>query len=1022
MFRLFFIVCLHAVVCPTIICAQQKNYVFQHLTTRDGLSSNYIQSIFQDSKGFYWIGTTSGLQIFDGYNFSQPITAGKDVLSIPYITETKDGTIWVSSASSLYRYSRAANRLIPVTSNTYKPRKTIRVLEDSSGGIWISNSVELYKYNYENETLLEWLKIPLPDFSKTICSIAKNKNENAIWFQNEKKLYKIVPGNKTLTEETTFPYQSSLIWADGQYLWVAFWEQYVCRYNTRTRQKDWFRLPIKLKDSNSSDYGVPVCFARDQRGRLWIGGEGGGLWYFRDVDFDFVQIETDNMKPGSFHYNEVVYAMQVDKEGNFWIGSDRGLNIFNPFYQHFYTINNTDLPTKFISSVASQKLFETSKGDVLIGTEYGGWFQCDSHFKLKKNFSVQLNSSSSYIDSCKTVVKCFAEDKDGRIWIGHRGGVLGIYDPVTGNIKYQRISEFKKSTITSIQCDAIGNMWFSFRDSSNSLIKWDKSAKQYKAYNDSRLKKSEPHQSSILITKQGDIWVQTFGNGVYRFDPVKEKISEIYRDDLPPYKIPTAVQHISSLNDSIVAIASFAEGFFLVNTNNKTCAHLGTGDGLPSNLAKAIVTDSRHNYWVTMLSDLVRMDPRTKQIVSFDEEDGVLNKSFYPGCTRLRDGRLIVLSSTGLLYFYPDSIKFQSPPPDVLITGLQISSKAVLFDSILNANNNKIPLAYDQNFLTIEYVSISYLNRKKNTYFYKLQGLDKDWIQAGTDRNANYTNLNPGKYTFFVRCRNRDGIFSKHTTTLTFIISPPWWRTWWAYCLYALLCGGLVYALYRNQIESMRKVQQSQIKAMVATQEEERKRISRDLHDEVGTKLSALKLFVSSLHEKATNVNNEEIKSLAKSSEQFITEAMQEVRQLLLNLSPTVLEEFGYTIAVEGLINKINETKQIAFTLVVFGMTHRMQKDYELALYRITQELVNNVLKHSAAKNVSLQIGQRDEKIILMIEDDGKGFEVNAHRDGYGLHNLDARTRLMHGTINIDSQPGKGTSVLIEIPYNFNGV
>jgi signal transduction histidine kinase len=235
-----------------------------------------------------------------------------------------------------------------------------------------------------------------------------------------------------------------------------------------------------------------------------------------------------------------------------------------------------------------------------------------------------------------------------------------------------------------------------------------------------------------------------------------------------------------------------------------------------------------------------------------------------------------------------------------------------------------------------------------------------------------------------------------------------------------VLAGAIVYTIHRNHIRALESKQAAQIRVMVATQEEERKRISRDLHDDVGTKLSALKLFLSSLHEKAIYTDNKEIKSLAESSEQFITEAMQDVRQLLLNLSPAVLEEFGYTTAVEGLVNKINETKQIHFSLVVFGMNHRLQKDYELALYRITQELINNVLKHAEAKHVSLQIGVRDGKVILLMEDDGKGFDVAAHKDGYGLHNLDARTKLMHGTITIDSQPGKGTSVLIEIPYNLN--
>jgi signal transduction histidine kinase len=224
------------------------------------------------------------------------------------------------------------------------------------------------------------------------------------------------------------------------------------------------------------------------------------------------------------------------------------------------------------------------------------------------------------------------------------------------------------------------------------------------------------------------------------------------------------------------------------------------------------------------------------------------------------------------------------------------------------------------------------------------------------------------------------------------------------------------------RLEMQQQAATLEIKAMVATQEQERKRISRDLHDDVGTKLSALKLFLSSLREKASVVNNEEIRSLAESSEQFIKEAIQDVRQLLLNLSPAILEEFGYTTAVEVLVNKINEAKQIHFTLIVFGMKQRLPKDYELALYRITQELVNNVLKHAEAKNVALQIGYRDEKIILMIEDDGKGFDVNTHKDGYGLHNLDARTKLMQGTMTIDSKAGKGTSVLIEIPYNFNGI
>ena len=1006
---------------PFSIFAQQQNYVFHHLTSKDGLGSEFIQSIFQDSKGFYWIGTTSGLQKFDGYTFSKPLSAGNDLLPAPYVTETKDGTLWISNYHSLFRYNRKNERFIPIMPEGDKPKMNLRVIEDSDGNIWLINYLFLYKYDAVRGKLIMWLKLPAADPTMSHGAIAFSKDSTIIWVQNGTTLYKISPLKKKIIQQEKMPHQAANLWMDGHYLWISFWTQYLCRYDLITGQKNWFTMPFKISGSKNVNYAVASCFARDETGKLWIGTDGGGLWYFDELSNTVLQIKTDNMKPESFHSNEIVYSITIDKAGSIWVGSDRGINIFNPYTQRFFTIRNTDLPTKGIPSFISQKPFQTSTGDILISTQYGGRLLYDNTFRLKRKFTVIINSSSSNIDKCKTTVSCFAEDKKGRIWVGHPGGLLEIYEPRTGAIKYTRVPEFGKLKICSIQCDTAGNMWFTLRDS-NSLVKWDNSTHQYLMYNDNLLIKSLAQESSIMITKQGAIWVQTFGNGIYRFDPVKEKIAEIYREEEPPYNIPNAVQGISCLNDSVIAVASFVKGFFLFNSNQRTTVPLSTNEGLPSNMARAIATDSEGNFWIAMLSDLVRMNPHTKKIVSFDEEEGVLNKSFTYGFTKTRDGRLMIASSTGLLYFHPDSIKTQPPPPDVLLTGLKINNQPALLDSVLESDNNKVSLAYNKNFLTIDYVSISYLNRKTIQYFYQLKGVDKSWVNAGTQRFASYTNLSPGHYIFKVKCENRDGIPSKKITELSIYIHPPWWFTWWAYTMYALLAGSIVYPLYRNNIHQLKNKQAAQIKAMVATQEEERKRISRDLHDDVGTKLSSLKLFLSSLHEKATNTNNEEIRSLAESSEQFITEAMQDVRQLLLNLSPMVLEEFGYTTAVEGLVNKINETKQIHFNLVVFGMKKRLEKEYELALYRITQELINNVLKHAAAKHVSLQIGQRDKKIILMMEDDGKGFDMNARKDGYGLSNLDARTKLMQGTMTIDSQPGKGTSVLVEIPYNFNGL
>jgi hypothetical protein len=196
-----------------------------------------------------------------------------------------------------------------------------------------------------------------------------------------------------------------------------------------------------------------------------------------------------------------------------------------------------------------------------------------------------------------------------------------------------------------------------------------------------------------------------------------------------------------------------------------------------------------------------------------------------------------------------------------------------------------LTLPYDQNHLTFYFTGTHLDNRDKTRYCYIMEGNDKVWSSITDQAFADYRNLPPGKYTFKVCSRGFNGLWSS-PAIFNFIITPPWWLTWWAYCLYALLAGSIVYTLYRNRINGLKARQAAQIKAMVATQEEERKRISRDLHDDVGTKLSALKLFLSSLKNNAQKKQYQQVDQLASNSEQLINDTIKDVREMLLNLSP----------------------------------------------------------------------------------------------------------------------------------------
>ncbi|MEO7802077.1 MAG: two-component regulator propeller domain-containing protein, partial [Ginsengibacter sp.] len=852
--RLLIIYCCFSSVCYKSL-AQQPSYIFQHLTTKDGLGSNFVQSVFQDSRGLYWVSTTSGLQTFDGYNFSKPLNIGNDLLASSTVIEDRDGLIWISTATSLYRYNRINNQFKLIASESALPEMNFKIYEDAYGRIWLVNRSKIYNVDIDKGRLTVWMELPPGDLALTGAVMAYAKKFNKLWIQNGSTLYEISLLRKEILKKEPMLYQAANMGIESDsILWISSWSQNLCRYNTVSNSKEWFTMPSQRRDSKHVDLGVATCFLQDTTGKVWIGSLDAGLWFFDNKAHKLNQIPTNNLKTEAFHRNEYVYSIMIDKEGAFWISTDDGLNVTNPLQQKFFSLNNTDLPRFEAAAQVCRKPFQTSTGNILLASNYGGWFLYDQHFKFLKRFSAVLSETSTFLDTCKTMANCFTEDKSGNIWIGYNGGLIGIYQPKTGVLEYQMVKEFGKKKVCDIQCDTSGNIWFALRRSDSNLVKWDAKLKKFKIYHDGVLHKLAAQESSILITKDNAIWVQTFGNGVYHFDPLKQQIVEIFRDKELPFKIPSSVQGISNLNDSCMVVASFDEGFFVLNNNRKSIERFNTAKGLPSNLAKGIATDQYDNYWITTLSDLIRFNPLTTKIISFDEDDGVLNRSFYPGFTKLQDGRLCVLTTTGLIYFHPNSIKIQLPPPDVLIADLKVSAKSVLIDSILKANSNVIQLKYDQNFLSLDYVSISYFNRKKNKYYYKLQGLEKEWIEAGTQRTATYTNLSPGKYIFMVRCQNRDGIFSKNITTLNIVISPPWWRTWWAYTLYVLMLAGFIFLIYRNRISLLEKKQQAEIKTMVETQEEERKRISRDLHDEVGTKLSALKLFVSSLHDKASAV------------------------------------------------------------------------------------------------------------------------------------------------------------------------
>jgi signal transduction histidine kinase len=307
---------------------------------------------------------------------------------------------------------------------------------------------------------------------------------------------------------------------------------------------------------------------------------------------------------------------------------------------------------------------------------------------------------------------------------------------------------------------------------------------------------------------------------------------------------------------------------------------------------------------------------------------------------------------------------------------------------------------------------------------YKLEGLDEDWTNAGTRREAYYPYLPPGKYTFRVIAANSDNVWNNEGAAIEITVLPPFYRTFWFIGLAILSFGVVGFALYRrrvSELERRRTAQEEFSRRLINAHETERRRIAAELHDSLGQSLAMIKnsaVFGSQTAEDLPAAKEQ----LAEISTQS-AHAIAEVREIAYNLRPYLLDRLGLTKAIRSLLNKTADAYPIKVISEVDEVDEFFPNEAEISIYRIVQESLNNVIKHSDASEVKVSVEESERAVIIKIEDDGKGFDVNAenngdNRGGFGLFGMAERVRMLGGTIAIESETGKGTKILIKISPN----
>ena len=463
---------------------------------------------------------------------------------------------------------------------------------------------------------------------------------------------------------------------------------------------------------------------------------------------------------------------------------------------------------------------------------------------------------------------------------------------------------------------------------------------------------------------------------------------------------------------------SFDQGRFTHYTKN---------EGLFDNGAFRIIEDGKGNVWITCNLGVYRIRKRELEDVAlgrirkvtsvpYNRRDGMLNAECngggQPAGIKTRDGKIWFPTQAGVVVIDPDAVPFNSQPPPVVIESLVVDTEHV-------AAHSPVTIQPGQIYFEVNYSGLSFINPELVKFKYKLEGLDKDWIDAATRRVAYYSHLPAGTYRLIVKAANRDGVWNEQGAAIQIIVLPPFWRTWWFLSLAAVSLALVIYLLFRRRIVKLKqenKAQEHFSRQLIESQENERKRIAAELHDSLGQSLLIIKNRAAMGRRFLDNraMALEQIDQV----EEVAAQSIKELRQIAYDLRPYQIDNVGLTDALKELVRRINEAGPVKINSSV-AYVDDLSEEKAINLFRIMQEALNNIVKHSGASEATAIVKRGEREMVMVIEDNGCGFktdqiEMNGTR-GLGLSGLSERARMMNANLTVDSTIGRGTTVRLKM-------
>jgi ligand-binding sensor domain-containing protein/signal transduction histidine kinase len=946
--------------------------VFDTQNTHE-IASNRIQVLFEDKQGELWIGTAAGLTRLKGQQFNPSTTdKGQPDKSVSWICQDREGDVWVGTAAGLWRFN--GGKFVTYTTRDGLPSDSIRsIYEDRSGALWVS----------------------------TLGGLARFKDGAITSFTTKDGL----PNNNV----------SSVFEDSRGYLWVN-------TFGGLARFKDGRLNVFTTANGLLNDHIWSI--EEDRKGTLWIGTDGGlnsfsngtfkaytikeglpdnSVWSIFEDRGGTLWIATPGglgrLKDGALTSytsrdglsDDVVLALCEDREGSLWIGTEAGgLNRLKDAKFTSYSAKD-GLTNDVVWAVC-----QGADGSLWAGTNGGG---------LNRLRDGKFSSYTTRDRLASNIVRALCEDREGNLWAGTPAGLNRLRG---GRIETYTVEDgLSNNAVSAIEADKEGNIWIGtlggltrFRDGRFTIYTTADGL-------------SDDSIISLRAGRDGGLWIGTRTGGLNRMEG--ERFTSYRSKDWVP---DDGVRSMYEDEDGTLWVGTRKSG--LSRFRNREFTTCTMKSGLFDNCVYQIVEDDKHNLWMSSPRGAFRVrkaeftdfaEGKSTQIasVSYGTADGMLSRECnggQPGAWKSADGKLWFATIKGIAMIDPQSTRINDQPPPVAIERAVVDGEPIQL-------TERVELPPGKERYEFYYTALSLVAPEKVRFKYKLEGFDRDWVDAGVERVGFYTHIPPGTYSFRVIACNNDGVWNETGALLNLYLKPYFYQTYWFYVAIAVSVGLLALAIYRLRVQ--------RIRAQFAAVLDERNRMAREIHDTLAQGFVGIALQLQAVEKAMPDAPEKAERHLAL-AQSMVSYNLVEARRTVWDLRSQALETNDLAAALSQTARQMTEGTAVVAEVRVTGENRRLPSQIENNLLRIAQEALTNALKHAEPNHVFIELDFGTASIELRVRDDGRGFDAEgliAAADGhFGLLGMRERVEHLGGRLTLSSRPGEGTDVRATIPVS----